>query len=42
MLSPYSHVRMEAKRRALNEIAVRQRAAEERRRDEVERSQMEK
>jgi hypothetical protein len=31
MLSPYSHVRMEAKRRALDEIAARQRAAEEKR-----------
>ena len=27
MLSRYSHVRMEAKRRALDEIATRQRAA---------------
>jgi hypothetical protein len=32
MLSRYSHVRMEAKRRALDEIAARQRAAEEKRR----------
>ena len=31
MLSRYSHVRMEAKRRALDEIAERQRAAAERR-----------
>jgi hypothetical protein len=31
MLSRYSHVRMEAKRRALDEIAARQRAAEEKR-----------
>jgi hypothetical protein len=31
MLSRYSHVRMEAKRRALDEIAVRQRSADERR-----------
>ena len=31
MLSRYSHVRMEAKRRALDEIAARQRAADERR-----------
>lgn len=31
MLSPYSHVRMEAKRRALDEIATRQRAADEKR-----------
>jgi hypothetical protein len=28
MLSRYSHVRMEAKRRALDEIAARQRAAD--------------
>jgi integrase len=31
MLSRYSHVRMEAKRRALNEIAARQQAADEKR-----------
>ena len=31
MLSRYSHVRMEAKRRALDEIASRQRAADEKR-----------
>jgi hypothetical protein len=31
MLSRYSHVRMEAKRRALDEIATRQRAADEKR-----------
>jgi integrase len=35
MLSRYSHVRMEAKRRALDEIAARQRAAEENRRNEA-------
>ena len=35
MLSRYSHVRMEAKRRALDEIATRQRAADERRQDEA-------
>ena len=29
MLSRYSHVRIEAKRRALDEIAVRQRTADE-------------
>ncbi len=29
MLSRYSHVRMEAKRRVLDEIAARQRAADE-------------
>jgi hypothetical protein len=32
MLSRYSHVRMDAKRRALDEIAERQRAADEKRR----------
>jgi hypothetical protein len=31
MLSRYSHVRMEANRRALDEIAARQRPAEEQR-----------
>jgi hypothetical protein len=31
MLSRYSHVRMEAKRRALDEIAARQRAADAKR-----------
>ena len=31
MLSRYSNVRMEAKRRALDEIATRQRAADEKR-----------
>jgi len=31
MLSPYSDVRMEAKRRALDQIATRQRAADEKR-----------
>jgi hypothetical protein len=31
MLSRYSHVRMEAKRRVLDEIAVRQGAADEKR-----------
>ena len=39
MLPRYSHVRMEAKRRALEEIAERQRAADEKRREEVERQQ---
>ena len=39
MLSRYSHVRMEAKRRALDEIAARQRAADEKRNDEVVRKQ---
>ena len=33
MLSRYSHVRMEAKRRALDEIAARQRAADEKRQE---------
>jgi integrase len=37
MLSRYSHVRMEAKRRALDEIAARQRGADEKREQEVER-----
>ena len=36
MLSRYSHVRMEAKRRALDEIAARQRAADEKRKQEAE------
>ena len=39
MLSRYSHVRMEAKRRALDEIAVRQRDADEKRQKEAERQQ---
>ena len=39
MLSRYSHVRMEAKRRALDEIAARQRAADEKRKNEAERQQ---
>jgi uncharacterized protein VirK/YbjX len=39
MLSRYSHVRMEAKRRALDEIAARQRAADEKRQMELERLQ---
>jgi hypothetical protein len=37
MLSRYSHVRMEAKRRALNEIATRQNAADEKRQEEAKR-----
>jgi hypothetical protein len=37
MLSRYSHVRMEAKRRALDEIAARQRAADVKRQKEAER-----
>jgi hypothetical protein len=36
MLSRYSHVRMEAKRRALDEIATRQRIADEKRKQEIE------
>ena len=39
MLSRYSHVRMEAKRRALDEIAARQRAADEMRLQEAVRQQ---
>jgi integrase len=39
MLSRYSHVRMEAKRRALDEIAARQRAADEMRLQEIGRQQ---
>ena len=40
MLSRYSHVRMEAKRRALDGIATRQRAAEEKRKDRAERQEL--
>ena len=36
MLSRYSRVRMEATRRALDEIAARQRAADEKRKNEAE------
>ena len=39
MLSRYSHARMEAKRRALDEIAARQCAADEKRREDAERQQ---
>jgi hypothetical protein len=39
MLSRYSHVRMEAKRRALDEIAARQRAADDRRKAQAEHQQ---
>ena len=39
MLSRYSHVRMEAKRRALGEIATRQNAAGKKRTEEAERWQ---
>jgi integrase len=41
MRSRYSHVRMEAKRHALDEIAARQRAADEKRKVETERRQQE-
>ena len=41
MLSRYSHVRMEAKRRALDEIAAGRRAADEKRKVETERQQHE-
>ena len=37
MLSRYSHVRMEAKRRALDEIAARQCASDEKRKEDAER-----
>jgi len=37
MLSRYSHVPMEPKRRALDEIAAQQRAADEKRKAEAER-----
>jgi len=37
MLSRYSHVRMEAKRRALDEIAARQCASDEKRKGDAER-----
>jgi integrase len=40
MLSRYSHVRMEAKRRALDEIATRQRTADEKRKQEIERQRL--
>ena len=36
MLSRYSHVRMEAKRRALDEIAVRWRAVDEKRKEDAQ------
>jgi hypothetical protein len=39
MLSRYSHVRMEAKRRALDEIAARQNAADQKRKDAAERQE---
>jgi integrase len=39
MLSRYSHVRMEAKRRALDEIAARQRAADDRRQNQAQQQQ---
>ena len=37
MLAKYSHIRMEAKRRALDEVAARQIAADEKRREEADR-----
>jgi len=40
LLSRYSHVRMEAKRRALDEVAARQNAADEMRRHEAERQEV--
>jgi hypothetical protein len=40
MLSRCSHVRMEAKRRALDEIATRQRTADEKRKQEIERQRL--
>ena len=39
MISRYSHVRMEAKRRALDEIAARQRKADEKRKEEAAQEQ---
>ena len=39
MLSRYSHVRMEAKRRALDEIAARQGAADEKRKADAQRQE---
>ena len=39
MLSRYSRVRMEAKRRALDEIAARQCSADEKRKEEAGRQQ---
>jgi integrase len=39
MLSRYSHVRMAAKRRALDEIATNQRTADEKRQQEIEKQQ---
>ena len=39
MLSRYSHVRLEATRRAIDEIAARQRAADEKREAEAKRQQ---
>jgi hypothetical protein len=39
MLSRYTHVRVEAKRRALDEIAERQCAAEEKRKEDAQRQE---
>ena len=40
MLSRYSHVRMDAKRRVLDEIAARRCAADEKRKKEAEQRQV--
>ena len=40
LLSRYSHVRMESKRRALDEIAARQRAADETSAGKAEKQQL--
>ena len=40
MLSRYSHVRMEAKRHALDGIAARQNAANEKRKEDAERQEL--
>ena len=40
MISRYSHVRMEAKRRALDEIASHQNAADEKRKVDAERREL--
>ena len=40
MLSRYSHVRMDAKRRALDEIAARRCAADEKRKKKAEQRQV--
>jgi hypothetical protein len=40
MFSRYSHMRVEAKRRALDEIAARQNSADEKRKKEAEQKQV--